>query len=132
MIYKEVEEAMNELMALKHKPDAIFAAADKLTTNFMRFCKAHQIQIPGDIGVIGFSNLDLTDLLSPPLSVVRQPAFEMGKIAAELLINMIESKRPVTEFETMILPSDLVIRESSLKKGGKQAKKTSAAPGQQQ
>ena len=122
MIYKEVEQAMNELLALKHKPDAIFASADKLTTNFMRYCKARHLLIPDDMAVIGFSNLDLTDLLSPPLSVVRQPAFEMGKIAAELLINMIESKRPVTEFENRILPTELIIRESSMKKSGKKQK----------
>jgi len=122
MIYKEVEQAMNELMALRHKPDAIFASADKLTTNFMRYCKARELQIPGDMAVIGFSNLDLTDLLSPPLSVVRQPAFEMGQIACELLINMIESKRPVTEFENRILPLELIIRESSVKKPGKKVK----------
>ncbi|MBS1567644.1 MAG: substrate-binding domain-containing protein, partial [Bacteroidetes bacterium] len=122
MIYKEVEEAMDELMALGRKPDAIFAAADKLTTNFMRYCKARKLNIPGDMAVIGFSNLDLTELLSPPLSVVRQPAFEMGKIAAELLINMIESKRPLTVFENKILPPELVTRESSARKTAKKAK----------
>jgi LacI family transcriptional regulator len=113
---------MNELVALADKPDAVFASADKLTTNFIRYCKAHQFSIPGDIAVIGFSNLDLTDLLSPTLSVVRQPAFEMGKVAAELLINMIESKRPVKEFENRVLPTELVIRESSARKVTKKAK----------
>jgi LacI family transcriptional regulator len=116
MIYNEVESAMDSLMKLKQRPDAIFAAADKLTTNFMRYCKSKGYRIPDDIAVIGFSNLDLTELLSPSLSVVRQPAFEMGKIAAELLITTIESKRAVTEFDNRILPAELFIRESSAKK----------------
>jgi LacI family transcriptional regulator len=64
---------------------------------------------------MGFSNLDLTDLLSPSLSVVKQPAFEMGQLATELLLQLIESKRPITEFEYKVLPLELMIRESSLK-----------------
>ncbi|MEO5594726.1 MAG: LacI family DNA-binding transcriptional regulator [Chitinophagaceae bacterium] len=116
MIYDEVDKAMNELMNQKHKPDAIFASADKLTTNSMRYCRAKGIIIPDDLAMVGFSNLDLTELLSPSLSVVRQPAFEMGQVSAELLIKTIESKRPVTEFETRVLPAELFIRESSGKK----------------
>ncbi len=116
MIYDEVDQSMNELMNQKQKPDAIFASADKLTTNCMRYCRAKAIVIPDDVAVVGFSNLDLTELLSPSLSVVRQPAFEMGEVAAELLIKTIESKRPLVEFETRVLPAELFIRESSGKK----------------
>jgi DNA-binding LacI/PurR family transcriptional regulator len=116
MLYDEVESAMNELIQLKQKPDAVFASADKLTTNFMRYCKSKKIHVPDDIAVVGFSNLDLTDLLSPSLSVIRQPAFEMGLVAAELLIKTIESKRPVTEFENKVLLPDLIVRDSSPKK----------------
>jgi DNA-binding LacI/PurR family transcriptional regulator len=116
MIYEEVENAMNKLMKLKDKPDAIFASADKLTTNCLRYCKQKKINIPSDVALIGFSNLDLTDLLSPSLSVVRQPAFEMGQIAADRLLQIIESKRPVTEFETKVLPAELIQRESTVKR----------------
>ena len=116
MIYEEVEQAMDKLMKLKQKPDAIFASADKLTTNCMRYCKAKKISIPNDVAVVGFSNLDLTELISPSLSVVRQPAFEMGRIAAELLIKMIEAKRATTDFEIKMLPADLFERDSSARK----------------
>jgi LacI family transcriptional regulator len=63
--------------------------------------------------MIGFSNLDLTDLLSPSLSVIRQPAYEIGQVAIELLIKQIENKRPTTEFEKIILQPQMIIRESS-------------------
>ena len=116
MLYEEIETAMNELMGLRKKPDAFFAASDKLTTNFVRYCEAKKIKIRDKLGLIGFSNLDLTDLLSPSLSVIRQPAFEMGKIATELLIKTIEAKRPVTDFEIKVLEPELLIRESSIKK----------------
>ncbi|PZX61802.1 LacI family DNA-binding transcriptional regulator [Hydrotalea sandarakina] len=113
LIYEEVEAALNYLLNLKPKTDAIFAGADKLTTNCMRYCKAHHIDIPKQLALIGFSNLDFTDLLCPPLSVVRQPAFEMGRISAELLIKMIESKRPITDFESKILPAEIYARAST-------------------
>jgi DNA-binding LacI/PurR family transcriptional regulator len=113
MIFSEVQEVVNELLELKQKPDAIFAAADKLTTNCLRIFKANGMDIPGDIGLIGFSNIDLAELIKPSLSVVRQPAFEMGEVAMNLLIQLIESKRPVTEYETKVLPTELQIRDSS-------------------
>jgi LacI family transcriptional regulator len=113
MIVSEVEKAVDELLNLKQKPDAIFALADKLTTNCLRILKVKGIDVPGNIGLLGFSNTDLTELLDPPLSVIRQPAFEMGEIATTLLLQLIESKRPVTEFETRMLTTDLLIRNST-------------------
>lgn len=115
MLYEEVETALEYLLQLPNKPDAIISSADKLTTNCMRYFKKHKIRIPEDVALIGFSNLDMTDLLSPSLSVVRQPAFEMGQIATELLIQQIESKRPVKDFERRTLPPQFFARESSEK-----------------
>lgn len=116
MIVSEVENAIDELLQLPKKPDAILATADKLTTNCLRILKARKIAVPADIGLIGFSNTDLTELLDPPLSVIRQPAFEMGEIATTLLLNLIESKRPVTEYETRVLSTELLVRGSTKKK----------------
>ena len=65
------------------------------------------------MGFTGFTNTNLADLFSPSLTTLRQPAFEIGQIATELLIQIIESKRPITEFETRVLETELVIRESS-------------------
>jgi LacI family transcriptional regulator len=116
MILSEVEDAVNDLLKNREKPDAIFASADKLTTGCLRILKAKKYNVPGDIGLIGFSNTDLTELLDPPLSVVKQPAFEMGEIATSLLLQLIESKRPVTNFETKVLLTELLIRGSTKKK----------------
>jgi LacI family transcriptional regulator len=113
MIADEVETAVNDLLGLKQVPDAIIAGADKLTTGCFRILKAKGIRIPGDIALVGFSNTDLTELLDPPLSVIRQPAFEMGEIATDLLLKLIESKKPVADFETKILSAELLIREST-------------------
>lgn len=113
MIYSEVEQALDELMKHKIIPEAVFAAGDKLTTGFLRYFKAKEIKVPDQIALAGFSNLDLTDLLNPSLTVVRQPAFEMGKAAAELLLSQVESKRPVSNFQKIVLEPEMMIRESS-------------------
>lgn len=115
MIFSEVEEVMNELLELEEKPDALFATADKLTTNSLRLLKAKGLSVPADMGLLGFSNTDLTELLDPPLSIIKQPAFEMGEISMGLLLQLIESKRPVTDFETKVLSTELLIRGSTRK-----------------
>lgn len=119
MILSEVEKAVNDLMELTQPPDAIFASADKLTTGCLRMLKARKINVPGDMGLIGFSNTDLTELLEPPLSVIKQPAFEMGEFATNLLLQLIESKRPVTDFETKVFSTELLLRGSTKKVNSK-------------
>lgn len=121
MILEEVETAMGELLTLKKRPDAILASADKLTTGCLRIMKAKGLKVPDDIALVGFSNTDLTELLDPPLSVIRQPAFEMGEVATNQLLQLIESKRPVTDFETRVLSTELLVRDST--KRNKEKKK---------
>lgn len=113
MVASEMEDAIDSLFGLKQAPDAIFASADKLTTGCLRALRTRGLSVPGDIGLIGFSNSELTELLDPPLSVVKQPAFEMGEVATNLLLELIESKRPVTDFQTRVLTTEMVIRSST-------------------
>lgn len=110
MLLSEVEEAINQLLKTRPRPDAIFTSSDKLTTGCMRVLKSKGIRIPKDIALVGFSNSDLIELLDPPLTVVRQPAFEMGQVATELLLQLIESKRPVKDFERKILATSLIVQ----------------------
>jgi DNA-binding LacI/PurR family transcriptional regulator len=124
-IVKEIEDSINELMALKQKPDAIFAASDRLTTSSLSTLKTLGLKIPNDVAFVGFTNYGLVELLNPPLSAVHQPAFEMGQVATELLIQLIESKRPVTKFETRVLQTELHVRESSAKLQKQPSKKNS-------
>jgi LacI family transcriptional regulator len=116
LLEKEIEKALNKLLSLRKKPEVIFAAGDKLSTGLLRQLKAKGIRVPEDIAIVGFSNSELMDLLNPPLTIVRQPAFEMGQVATEMLINLIESRRPVTEFERRVLPTEILIRDSSVQK----------------
>lgn len=112
----EVEAALNELFALDEKPDAIFTTSDRITTLCLYLLTKMGISIPKDIALVGYTNTTLADVLNPPLSSVYQPAFEMGSKAAEMLLSLILSKRPVTEFETITLPTELFVRSSSTPK----------------
>ena len=113
MIYQEVEEALDQIMKQEHLPQAVFAAGDKLTTGFLRYFKAKGVRIPEQIALAGFSNLDLTDLLNPSLTVVRQPAFEMGKTAASVLFKSLEKKHFNLANESLVIPSALIVRGST-------------------
>ncbi len=114
MIVAEIEEVLHDLLKLKQKPDAFVTAGDRITNETLTILKNLHLRVPDDIAVVGFSNTNIPELINPTLTTLRLPAFEMGQVAIELLIRIIESKRPVTEFETRVLQSELTIRESSL------------------
>lgn len=120
MILSEVEDGVNELLQLKQRPDAIFASADKLTTGALRILKSKNIAIPEEIALIGFSNIELAELIDPSLSVIKQPAFEMGEISTKLLLQLIESKRPVVDFETAVLSTEISIKKSTIRENNTQ------------
>lgn len=110
MFYDEMENAIKDLMNLKEKPDAIFVAGDRLSMGCLMVFKNLNIKVPADMAITGFSNSDVLDLMTPPLTAIRQPAYEMGQIATDMLISLIESKYPVYEFEKKILDTSLFIR----------------------
>ncbi|RWY54097.1 LacI family DNA-binding transcriptional regulator [Mucilaginibacter gilvus] len=103
---QEVEDAVNELLSVRDKPDAIFITSDRISISCIRALKKLKFD-PQEIMVLGFSNSDVVDLLQPELSYIRQKAFEMGEIAVNMLLKLIESKYPITEFETRILGTEL-------------------------
>jgi LacI family transcriptional regulator len=113
LIFSETEQAIEALLSLEKRADAIVAASDKLSTGCLTALAKRNISIPDEIGLVGFTNSLLTEVFHPPMSSIRQPAFEMGQVAMEMLIQIIESRRPVTEFETRVLNTELTIRASS-------------------
>jgi LacI family transcriptional regulator len=116
MIKEEIHEAINDLISLKVKPDAILSASDRLSTTTLNILSQMKIKVPEQIALAGFTNSVNAGIFDPPLTAVMQPAFEMGKTATELLIQIIESKRPVMHFEKVILDTELIVRESSKEK----------------
>ena len=92
--------------------DGVFAATDKLAIGAMKSISSSGQKVPQDVKVVGFSNWSISELFEPSLTTINQPGYEMGYKAAELLINQIRNPEQ-TQFETYVLQTDLVIRESS-------------------
>ncbi|MCC3158044.1 LacI family transcriptional regulator [Hymenobacter sp. 15J16-1T3B] len=109
----EADKMVDDLLAQASPPDAFFTASDRLALGALAALQRRKIAIPQDVSLIGFTNLNVADLLSPSLSTVVQPAQEIGQIAAERLIELIERKQKAAPPSTIIVPSHLSVREST-------------------
>jgi LacI family transcriptional regulator len=107
-------EATKELIAMKQRPDAIFTISDRMAIGAMLAIKEKGLQMPKDIGLVGFNNEPITSLVTPSISSVEMYAFEIGKATAKLFIEMLHSEEDMSEREIVIKPK-LFIRESSLR-----------------
>ena len=94
-------------------PDAIFAVNDPVVIAAFQRIKEAGLKIPEDIGIVGFSNNKITSLVDPNITTVDQPSFEMGKKAAEILIELIESEKKNARAKTIILDAKLIVRGST-------------------
>jgi LacI family transcriptional regulator len=104
--------ATDELLKLKKRPDAIFAISDRIAIGASLAIKEKGLKMPFDIALVGFNNEPVTKLLSPSISSVDQPAFEMGKTAARIFIEIMHSQDKKNN-EIILLKPELIIRESS-------------------
>jgi LacI family transcriptional regulator len=93
--------------------DGIIATAEGLTLSVYQACSELQLRIPADIKVICFSNSRSAAILHPPLTTVMQPAFETGQAAAKLLFKSLKNKNTVSASDSQVLPSKLVVRQST-------------------
>jgi LacI family transcriptional regulator len=103
---------LKKLKAAK-RPDGILCSIENLSIIIYKVCEDLNIKIPSDLQVISFSNLEIASFLNPPLTTVRQPAFEIGEAAATTLIKALEKKNFVITNESIVIPSVLNIRKST-------------------
>jgi LacI family transcriptional regulator len=118
------ERAMEQLIKAGRVPEAIFATNDPTAIGAMKVLKKHGYKIPQDIGVVGFSNTQMAEIVEPALTSVGQPTMEMGRIAAELLLEQITAVSP-PDPRTIVLDGQLMVRDSSLKASRKRDAETS-------
>lgn len=95
------------------KPDAIFASVERLAMSTIRVAKELQLLIPKDLKLICFSCLDIADMLQPSLSVVKQPAYEMGVEATTQLFDILCGRKADSIREIIFLDSELIFQDSS-------------------
>lgn len=103
-------QAMRNILKLEDRPTAVFAVSDVLAIGALKEIKAVDLHVPDDIAVVGFDKIEFSNMTNPTLTTVAQPMYNMGTIAATMLMHKIKGK----EVENVILDHELVIRESTL------------------
>lgn len=104
-------EAVRMLMALPEPPTAIMTANDLMAIGCMREAQKMGLDVPGDVSVIGYDNLDLTNLCSPPLTTINQPKYEMGAKSVEFLLHCLGNDGTAAGRKA-VLPTEVIERES--------------------
>ncbi|MEZ4673154.1 MAG: substrate-binding domain-containing protein [Caldilineaceae bacterium] len=102
---------MRDLLQLAEPPTAVFTGNNLLTVGALRTIHEFGLKIPNEIAIVAFDEMEWMFVMNPPLTVVAQPTYAMGKQAAELLLKrMATPDLPPTE---IILPPTVHIRGSS-------------------
>ena len=104
------EQAFRSAWASGLRPTAVLAMSDAIAIGAIRSAQRLGLGLPDDLSVIGYDDIPLAALVSPQLSTIRQPIFEKGRLAAEMLVATLEGN---TGLESARLPTELVLRETT-------------------
>ena len=110
------EENLGLITQLLHQHpdiDGIFASVERLAISSYQACHGLNRRIPEDIKIIGFSNLEIAALLNPSLTTVTQPAYDIGKEAAQLLFSALKKGSRAPSLRAVELKSELIVRRST-------------------
>lgn len=100
-----------QVLSSPNPPDCFFAISDSLAAAAIKAIQYCNLKVPSDVLVIGFDNTSISQLSTPSITTVKQPCYQLGYMASELLIEKINN--PDTEIKQVQLPTELIIREST-------------------
>ena len=106
-------DAAEKIMTMDPRPDGVFASNDTSAVSCMSALKRYGLRIPEDVAFIGFNNDPISRVIEPNLSTINYPGFEMGQIAAQKLINHLNTENPINMTNSIILKAELISRASS-------------------
>jgi LacI family transcriptional regulator len=107
------EACVEKLLSASIKPTAAFCANDLLALGLMRGLLRRGIAIPEDMALVGYDDVEFASVLSTPLTSIRQPKYELGRAAAELLLD--EVRQPSAhQHQHIVYQPELIVRASSL------------------
>ena len=109
-----IESAM-QMLKMNPLPDGVFITNDFVAAVVMRTLKENNIKIPEDIALVGFNNDAICTLVEPALSTINYPGIDVGEVAARNLVNHLKGIGNIQNTNTIIIRSNLIIRNSSLK-----------------
>lgn len=109
LAYSEIERILQNTNEI---PDCIFCTSDVFASAALKVCKKRGFDVPGDIWVVGFDNIELSVMLTPALTTVNQPGLEIGYTAFKYVMEMLND--PETPVRETLLEGEIVIRESTI------------------
>ncbi len=113
MDYENNYLLIHQMLSGSNPPDGVLAPVERMAITCYYVCKELKIKIPEQLKVASYSNLEYASLLSPGLTTITQPAFEMGSKAAHLMFNSFEKKKYKLKNETIVIPSVFIEGEST-------------------
>ena len=112
-------EAADTILKMPELPDGVFVANDQCAISCMQELKKAGINIPADIAFAGFNNDPTSCVIEPNLTTIDYKGYEMGEVAAKIMINHLSKTDDLQQTHSLILRSEMIIRGSSLKKEAK-------------
>jgi LacI family transcriptional regulator len=109
---EDTQRAVEDRLRGANAPTAFFTSNTLATRNVVTALVHLGVKMPNDVALVGFDDFDLADLTSPPLTVVRQPAQEMGRVATNLLFDRICRGESPQTGNRIVLPVEIVLRRS--------------------
>ena len=106
---------VDRIMNMKDRPDGIFAGNDMAAVSLMFELKKRGVAIPDDMAVAGFNDTFLSRIVEPSLTTVQYPGDEMGRIAANSLMEILDQESRVA-VQNIMLRHEVIVRDSSLRK----------------
>ncbi|TYP47889.1 LacI family DNA-binding transcriptional regulator [Thermosediminibacter litoriperuensis] len=110
--YENGIELVKRFLKIKDMPTAIFAVNDMTAIGVIQGLKSFGVKVPDDVSVVGFDNIFISEMIEPPLTTIEQPKYEMGKLAATLLIDRLQNEGDKKYIEINMSPT-LIIRKST-------------------
>lgn len=109
---REGEESVEKLLSAHPRPTAVFCANDLLALGVMRGLIKSGLSIPGDMALAGYDDVEFASVLATPLTSIRQPKYELGRTATELLLD--EADNPTShKHQHIVYQPELIVRASS-------------------
>ncbi|MGM0829144.1 MAG: LacI family DNA-binding transcriptional regulator [Bacillota bacterium] len=107
-----IQDGLHDMLSADEPPRALIAGNDLTLIEILRYIKTNHIRVPEELALIGIDDVSFASLFTPELTTIAQPTFEMGKQAAELLLNKIKDPDFIEEKHIYRFRPELMIRQS--------------------
>lgn len=106
------QKAAQSLLNSKTRPTAVFCASDQIAFGLIAELTRRGLNVPKDMSVVGFDDLELSEYFIPALTTIRQDRLALGSTAAEILLSRLRGQNDAQPHETIVKAVELIVRDS--------------------